>query len=146
MKTVMVKEAEVNRDWHVVDAAGQTVGRIATEIARVLSGKHKPTYSTHVDVGDFVVVVNAEKVHLTGNKWSQKLYRRHSGYPGGLRERTAKQMLDKQPEKVLELAVRGMLSKNRLRDPRMTRLKVYAQGEHPHSAQQPKALAFGQQS
>lgn len=146
MKTVMVKEAEVNRDWHVVDAAGQTVGRIATEIARVLSGKHKPTYSTHVDVGDFVVVVNAEKVHLTGNKWSQKLYRRHSGYPGGLRERTAKQMLDKQPEKVLELAVRGMLSKNRLRDPRMTRLKVYAQGTHPHSAQQPKALAFGQQS
>ena len=146
MKTVTAKEAEVNRDWHVVDAAGQTVGRIATEIARVLSGKHKPTYSTHVDVGDFVVVVNAEKVHLTGNKWSQKLYRRHSGYPGGLRERTAKQMLDKQPEKVLELAVRGMLSKNRLRDPRMTRLKVYAQGEHPHSAQQPKALAFGQQS
>jgi large subunit ribosomal protein L13 len=146
MKTVIVKAEEVNRDWHVVDAAGQTVGRIATEIARVLSGKHKPTFSMHVDVGDFVVVVNADKVHLTGNKWGQKLYRRHSGYPGGLRERTAKQMLDKQPEKILELAVRGMLSKNRLRDPRMTRLKVYAQGEHPHSAQQPKALAFGQQS
>lgn len=143
MKTVMVKPEEVKRDWHVVDAAGQTVGRLATEIARVLSGKHKPNYSTHVDVGDFVVVVNADKVNFTGKKWNDKVYRRHTGYPGGLKERTAQEVLADQPEKILELAVRGMLSKNRLRDPRMTRLKVYAQAEHPHGAQGPKALAFG---
>lgn len=143
MKTVMVKPEEVKRDWHVVDAAGQTVGRIATEIARVLSGKHKANYSTHVDVGDFVVVVNADKVNFTGKKWSDKMYRRHTGYMGGLKERTAQEVLAQQPERILELAVRGMLSKNRLRDPRMTRLKVYAQAEHPHGAQSPKALAFG---
>jgi large subunit ribosomal protein L13 len=116
------------------------VGRLATEIARVLSGKHKPAYAPNTDLGDFVVVVNADKVHLTGKKWSQKTYYHHTLYPGGLKETTAQQMLVKKPERILELAVRGMLPKNRLRDDRMVRFKVYAKPNHPHAAQQPKAL------
>ena len=142
MKTVTAKPEDIHREWHVVDAEGKTVGRLATEIARVLTGKHKPTYSLHQDVGDFVVVVNAEKVHFTGKKWSQKSYYPHSGYPGGLKETVARQMLASKPERILELAVRGMLPKNRLRDDRMTRFKVYAKPDHPHAAQQPKALAL----
>jgi len=140
MKTVTTKPEDISRDWHVVDAAGKTVGRIATEIARVLSGKHKPMYAPNTDVGDFVVVVNADKVHLTGKKWTQKTYYTHSLYPGGLKETVAGKMLVKKPERILELAVRGMLPKNRLRDDRMTRFKVYAKPEHPHAAQQPKTL------
>ena len=140
MKTVTTKPEDISRDWHVVDAAGKTVGRIATEIARVLSGKHKPMYAPNTDVGDFVVVVNADKVHLTGKKWTQKTYYTHSLYPGGLKETVAGKMLVKKPERILELAVRGMLPKNRLRDDRMTRFKVYAKAEHPHAAQQPKTL------
>ena len=142
MKTVTAKPEDIQREWHVVDAAGQTVGRLATEIARVLAGKHKPSYSTHQDVGDFVVVVNADKVQFTGKKWTQKCYYHHSGHPGGLKETSARQMLVKNPERILELAVRGMLPKNRLRDQRMTRFKVYAQSNHPHVAQQPKARTF----
>ena len=140
MKTVTTKPEDISRDWHVVDAAGKTVGRIATQIARVLTGKHKPMYAPNTDVGDFVVVVNADKVHLTGKKWTQKTYYTHSLYPGGLKETVAGKMLVKKPERILELAVRGMLPKNRLRDDRMTRFKVYAKPEHPHAAQQPKTL------
>lgn len=140
MKTLIVKTNEVQRQWYVVDASGQTVGRLATQIARVLIGKHKPEFSYNVNAGDFVVVVNADKVTFTGRKWTQKEYRHHSGYPGGLKSVTAASMLRKHPERILETAVRGMLPKNRLRDIRMTYLKVYAQPDHPHQAQQPQPL------
>ena len=143
MKTVTVKPEDIKRDWHIVDAAGKTVGRLATEIARVLSGKHKPIYATNTDVGDFVVVVNADKVHLSGKKWDQKIYYHHSLYPGGLKRTPAKVVLVRKPERILELAVRGMLPKNRLRDDRMNRFKVYAKPNHPHMAQQPQTLVLG---
>ncbi len=138
MKTFHLKPDEVKRDWYEVDATGKTVGRLATEIARVLIGKHKPSFSLHVDVGDFVIVTNADKVEFKGKKWQQKRYYRHSGYPGGLRETTAEEMRDTFPERILRAAVRGMLPKNRLRDRRLKRLKLYAAEAHPHTAQQPQ--------
>jgi large subunit ribosomal protein L13 len=140
MKTYNAKPGEISRDWYVVDADGQTLGRLATEIANVLRGKGKPQYTPHVDTGDFIVVVNAEKVHVTGNKLDQKLYYRHSGYPGGLRSRTLREQLDRRPEEVIRKAVRGMLPKNRLARRQITKLKIYAGPEHPHVSQAPKPL------
>ena len=131
---------DVQRSWYVVDADGKTVGRLATRIARVLTGKHKPTYTAHADTGDFVVVVNADKVHFTGKKWSDKLYRRHSQYPGGLTERTASQVRAQHPTRVLEAAVRGMLPTNRLRAKRMARLRLFAGPSHEHAAQAPQPM------
>ncbi len=140
MRTYQQKTAETRHDWYVVDATGQRLGTLAVRIARALSGKHKPTWTPHIDDGDHVVVLNAEKVELGGNKWSQKVYHRHSGYPGGLRTQTAAEVLEKHPERLIERAVRGMLPTNRMRDVQLGRLKVYAGAENPHSAQQPAAL------
>jgi large subunit ribosomal protein L13 len=142
MNTLALRPEDLDtaRQWFQVDAAGKTVGRLASEIAKVLIGKHKPTYSLNQDAGDFVVVVNADKVRFTGKKLTDKIYRHHSYYPGGLKSTQAKDVLAKHPTRVLELAVRGMLPKNRLRDIRMTRFKIYALPNHPHSAQQPKQL------
>jgi large subunit ribosomal protein L13 len=142
-KTYVTKEEDVQREWYVVDARGQTLGRLATRVASVLRGKHKPTYSPSVDAGDFVIVVNAEKVHVTGRKLDQKLYYRHSGYPGGLKEITLRNLLQQHPTRVIEHAVRGMLPKNRLGRQVFRHLKVYAGSEHPHEAQQPKVLELG---
>ncbi len=139
-KTYMAKPGEVTREWYVVDASGKTLGRLATEIARILRGKHKPQYTPHVDVGDFVIVINAEKIAVTGRKLDQKRYYRHSGYPGGLRSITLRRLLEKHPERVIRLAVKGMLPKNRLGRRMLKKLKVYAGPEHPHQAQQPKPL------
>ncbi|RMF03204.1 MAG: 50S ribosomal protein L13 [Chloroflexi bacterium] len=140
MKTISAREQDIQRDWYVVDAQGQTLGRLATRVATVLRGKHKPIYTPHVDCGDYVVIVNAEKVHTTGQKATQKKYYRHSGYPGGLREITLRDQLQKFPTRVLESAVRGMLPKNRLGRQMFKKLKVYAGPNHPHEAQQPKPL------
>ncbi len=140
MKTFMQRKEDVTREWFLVDATGKTLGRLATEIAKILMGKHKPTYTPHVDGGDFVVVVNAEKIFVTGKKLEKKIYYKHTLYPGGLKKTTLKEMLEKKPEEVIKLAVRGMLPKNKLRDRRMKRLKVYAGPEHPHSAQNPKPI------
>lgn len=140
MKTFVATPETRQRDWVVVDAQGRTLGRLATRIADTLRGKHKPEYTPHVDTGDFVVVVNAEKVAVTGDKRDEKLYRRHSGYPGGLRSRTLAEMLDRRPEEVIRLAVRGMLPRNRLGRRQLTKLKVYAGPDHPHQAQQPKPM------
>ena len=128
------------RDWYVVDAEGQTLGRLATQIADTLRGKRKPEYTPHTDVGDFVVVVNAEKIGVTGDKRTQKRYWRHSGYPGGIRSRTLEEMLDRTPEDVIRLAVKGMLPRNKLARKQLLKLKVYAGPQHPHAAQQPKPL------
>ena len=128
------------RDWYVVDAEGKTLGRLATQIADALRGKRKPEYTPHCDTGDFVVVVNAAKVRVTGNKLNDKLYHRHSGYPGGLRSRTLAEMLDRRPEEVVRMAVKGMLPRNRLARQQLTKLKGYAGPEHPHDAQQPREL------
>jgi large subunit ribosomal protein L13 len=140
VKTVSAREQDVQRDWHVIDAQGQTLGRLATQVATLLRGKHKPYYTPHVDCGDYVIVVNAEKIHVTGNKMSQKIYYRHSGYPGGLKEVTLRDQLQKFPGRVVEQAVRGMLPKNRLGRRMFKKLKVYAGPDHPHQAQQPKAI------
>ncbi|MDH4177110.1 MAG: 50S ribosomal protein L13 [Thermoleophilia bacterium] len=140
MKTVTAKPGEVQRDWYVVDADGQTLGRLATRVADTLRGKGKPIYTPHVDTGDFVVVVNAEKIHVTGNKLDQKMVRRHSGYPGGLRERTLREQLERRPTEVLRKAVKGMLPKNKLAAAQLRKLKVYAGPDHPHEAQQPRQL------
>src|SRR3954470_22168706 len=140
MKTYVATPADRQRDWYVVDADGQTLGRLATRVADALRGKRKPEYTPHLDVGDFVVVVNAEKVAVTGNKRQEKLYHRHSGYPGGLRSRTLEEMLDRRPEEVLRLAVKGMLPRNRLARKQITKLKIYAGPEHPHAAQKPEPL------
>jgi large subunit ribosomal protein L13 len=140
MRTYMQKKEEVQRDWYLVDATGKTLGRLASEIAKLLMGKHKPTYTPHVDGGDFVVVVNAEKIHVTGKKLDRKIYYKHTLYPGGLKETPLRKMLQEKPEEVIRLAVRGMLPKNKLRDRRMKRLKVYAGPEHPHKAQNPKPI------
>ena len=140
MKTYVATPATRERNWLVVDATGKTLGRLATQIADALRGKKKPDYTPHIDVGDFVVVVNAEKVSVTGNKREQKRYYRHSGYPGGLRSRTLDDMLERRPEEVIRLAVRGMLPKNRLARKQLTKLKVYAGPEHPHEAQKPQKL------
>ena len=140
MKTFTAKPAEVRRDWFVVDAEGKTLGRLATEIARRLRGKHKAEYTPHVDTGDYIVVVNAEKVHVTGNKRAAKQYYRHTGYPGGLRSMNFEKLIDHAPERVLELAVKGMLPKGPLGRAMHKKMKVYAGTEHPHAAQQPQEL------
>ncbi len=142
MKTYVATPANRQRDWYVVDAEGKTLGRLATQIADMLRGKRKPEYTPHCDTGDFVVVVNAEKVHVTGKKMEQKLYWRHSGYPGGIRSRTLAEMLDRQPEEVLRKAVKGMLPRNKLGRAQLRKLKVYAGTEHPHEAQKPKTMAI----
>jgi large subunit ribosomal protein L13 len=138
--TFSAKPEEVTRAWFHVDATGRTLGRLASDIARVLRGKHRPTFTTHVDTGDFVVVTNVEKLRLTGNKTEDKKYYRFSGHPGGLRERSAGQLVETAPERVLELAVKGMLPKNPLGRSMLKKLKVYRGGEHPHAAQQPRSL------
>jgi large subunit ribosomal protein L13 len=140
MNTYMAKPALVERKWYVVDAAGKTLGRLASEVAQILRGKHKPTFTPHIDTGDFVVIINAKQVKLTGKKLTDKMYYRHSGYPGGLREMTAGQMLEKRPERVIELAVKGMLPKGSLGRQQLKKLKVYAGEKHPHEAQQPVVL------
>ena len=140
MKTYVATPATRERNWLVVDANGQTLGRLATQIADALRGKRKPTYTPHVDVGDFVVVVNAEKIAVTGAKRQEKLYHRHSGYPGGLKERSLNDMLERKPEEVIRLAVKGMLPRNRLARQQLKKLKVYAGPEHPHVAQKPETL------
>ncbi|MFP4599473.1 MAG: 50S ribosomal protein L13 [Persicimonas sp.] len=139
MKTYSARQEDVERKWHVVDLEGLRVGRAATVIATLLRGKHKPIYTPHVDCGDFVVCVNADKVEFSGNKLSTKMYRRHSQYPGGLKEASAEHLMDVAPEKIIEFAVRGMLPKNKLGNKMIKKLKAYAGPEHPHSAQQPQA-------
>ena len=142
MRTISAREQDIQRDWYVVDAQGQTLGRLATQVATILRGKHKPIFTPHVDCGDYVVIINAEKIHTTGQKMTQKKYYRHSGYPGGLSEIVLRDQLDKFPNRVLESAVRGMLPKNRLGRKMFRKLKVYAGPNHPHEAQQPKPLEF----
>jgi large subunit ribosomal protein L13 len=144
MKTYSAKPGEIAREWYLVDADGQTLGRLATLIADTLRGKRKPQYTPHVDTGDFVIVVNAEKIVTTGNKLDQKLYYRHSGYPGGLKSRTLREQLDRRPTEVIRTAVKGMLPKNKLARHQLTKLKVYAGPEHPHESQAPKPLDLEQ--
>ena len=138
MKTYNAKPGEITRDWYVVDAEGQTLGRLATQIADVLRGKRKAEYTPHVDTGDFVVVVNCEKIQVTGNKLDQKMYYRHSGFPGGLKERTLREQLQRRPTEVLRKAVKGMLPRNKLANAQIGKLKIYEGPEHPHEAQAPK--------
>ena len=140
MKTFVAKEHEIEKNWHLIDASDKVLGRLATEIATILRGKKKPIFTPHMDAGDYVVVVNAERVVLTGNKLEKKKYYRHSGYVGGLKETTAKQMLEKKPENLIKLAVKGMLPKTSLGRRQLTKLKVYAGPDHPHEAQQPVKL------
>lgn len=140
MRTHSTKPSEIQRQWYVVDAEGQTLGRLASEIAKILKGKHKPIYSPHLDTGDYVIVINAEKVHVTGRKMDQKVYYRHSGYPGGLTAVTLRDQLEKHPTRVIRSAVKGMLPHNPLGRAMLRKLKVYAGDAHPHSAQQPRAL------
>jgi large subunit ribosomal protein L13 len=139
-KTYVAKPTDRERNWLLVDANGKTLGRLATQIADVLRGKRKPEYTPHIDTGDFVVVVNAEKIHVTGNKRKDKRYYRHSGYPGGLRSRTFEEMLARRPEDIIRLAVKGMMPRNRLARKQITKLKIYAGPEHPHVAQKPQPL------
>ena len=139
-RTYVTKPEDIERKWYVVDAKGQTLGRLASEVAQVVRGKHKPIYTPAADVGDYVIVVNAEKIHVTGRKLDQKMYYRHSGYPGGLKEMSLRRMLEERPTRVIELAVRGMLPKNRLGRKMIKKLKVYAGADHPHEAQQPEPL------
>lgn len=136
--TFMAKTNEVDRKWHIIDATGKTLGRLASEAASLIRGKHKPEFTPHVDCGDFVIVINAEKIHLTGKKLTDKMYYRHSLHPGGLKVTPAQEMIQKKPERVIELAVHGMLPKNRLGDKMKLKLKVYAGSEHPHQAQNPE--------
>ncbi|MBU3674418.1 MAG: 50S ribosomal protein L13 [Acidobacteria bacterium] len=140
MKTYVANSTDRDRRWLLVDAEGQTLGRLATQIADALRGKRKPEYTPHIDTGDFVIVVNAEKISVTGNKMTEKMYRRHTGYPGGLRERTLAEMLEQRPEEVIRKAVRGMLPRNRLARRQITKLKVYAGPDHPHEAQKPEPM------
>ena len=140
MKTISAKAEDVNRDWFVVDAADKTLGRLASEIAHRLRGKHKAEYTPHVDTGDYIVVVNAEKIRVTGAKSKDKMYHRLSGYPGGLKSISFEKLIDKAPERVLQGAVKGMLPKNTLGRAMFRKLKVYAGNEHPHAAQQPQVL------
>ncbi len=140
MKTYVAKPSDRERNWLIVDAEGQTLGRLATQLADALRGKRKPVYTPHIDVGDFVIVVNAEKISVTGAKLRDKRYYRHSGYPGGLKSRSLAEMLDRRPEEVIRLAVKGMLPRNRLARKQLTKLKVYAGPDHPHVAQQPQPL------
>ena len=140
MKSFMASPATIERKWYVIDAEGQTLGRLSSEIAKILRGKNKPTFTPHVDTGDNVIVVNAEKVKVTGKKMDQKIYYKHSDYPGGMRETTLKEMLDKKPTDVITLAVKGMLPKGPLGRTMIEKLHVYAGAEHPHAAQKPEAL------
>ena len=136
----MAKREEVERNWYVVDAENKVLGRLASELAKILRGKHKPHFTPHVDTGDYVIVINAEKVSLTGNKLKDKVYYRHSGYPGGIKSITAEDLKAKKPEDLIRFAVKGMLPKNRLGRKLFKKLKVYAGGEHPHQAQEPKPI------
>lgn len=142
MKSYVAKPDDVDRAWYVVDATDLILGRLATELAMRLRGKHKPTFTPHLDTGDFIVVINAEKIQLSGRKWDQKNYYRHSGYTGGIRSVTARKLMDTKPEELIKKAVRGMLPKNRLGRKLIRKLKVYAGPEHPHQAQLPEALAL----
>lgn len=142
MRTYTTKPEDIKREWFVIDATGMTLGRLSTQIAAVLKGKHKPIYSPHMDTGDFVIVVNAHKVRVTGRKLDQKFYYRHSGYPGGLKEISLRDQLDRHPDRVIRFAVRGMLPKNRLGRQMIKKLKIYATPGHPHEAQQPKPFAM----
>jgi large subunit ribosomal protein L13 len=141
MRTFQQTTAQATHEWFIVDAAGQRLGTLAVKIARALSGRTKPTWTPHIDAGDFVVVINADKVELGGDKWNQKVYHRHSGFPGGLKTETAQQVRTKYPERLIERAVRGMLATNRMRDVQLNRLNVYVGDTHPHAAQKPAALA-----
>ncbi len=138
MKSYMARPQQVERKWYVIDAEGQTLGRLASELARILRGKNKPQYTPHVDVGDFVVVVNADRINVSGRKAEQKVYRRHTGYPGGLRETSYEQMLARKPTEILRKAVYGMMPKTRLARQQFKKLKIYAGSEHPHEAQMPE--------
>jgi len=140
MKTYSAKKEDITREWFIVDATGKVLGRLASEIARRLRGKHKPVYTTHVDTGDFIVVINAEKINLTGKKFKEKVYYRHSGYPGGIKAITAEKLLEKKPEDLLRIAVKGMLPKNSLGRQMLTKLKIYKGSEHQHEAQMPRLL------
>ena len=140
MKTYVVNQEDITRKWFVVDADGKTLGRLASAIAQILRGKHKPIYSPHLDVGDYVVVVNAERIAVTGRKMDQKMYYRHTGYPGGIRESNLRDLLARHPTYAVKYAVRGMLPKNRLGRKMIKKLKIYAGPEHPHQAQQPETL------
>lgn len=140
MKTYIPKPSEIERKWYLVNAEGKILGRLSSRIAQILSGKDKPTYTPHLDVGDFVVVINAEKVKVTGNKEEKKIYYRHSGYPGGLKERTYQELLDKKPQDIIRKAVRGMLPKSKLGRQMFQKLKVYAGPQHTHHAQKPEQL------
>ncbi len=140
MRTYSAKASDIQREWWVVDAAGQTLGRMATRIATILRGKHKPMYTPHMDCGDHVIVINAGKIQVTGKRLDQKVYYRHSGYPGGLKSITLRDQLQKHPTRAIQLAVRGMLPKNRLGRQMIKKLRVYASDTHPHEAQQPKVL------
>ena len=140
MKTYAVKASEIDRGWWLIDATDQPLGRLATRVATLLAGKHKPTWSPHLDTGDHVIVVNASKIRVTGNKLTQKRYYRHSNYPGGLREESLEDLLARRPERVVESAVRGMLPSNRLGRAMIHKLKVYAGPDHPHEAQRPRAV------
>jgi len=140
MKTYSAKKEDVQRQWLVIDASDQVLGRLATRVAHILRGKNKPVFTNHVDTGDYVIIVNAEKIRLTGNKLDAKVYYRHSGYPGGIKGVTAREMLRRKPEQVIKTAVKGMLPKNRLGSSMITKLKVYAGPDHPHVAQQPEKL------
>lgn len=143
MRTYVATPQNRERTWHVVDAEGKTLGRLATRIADVLRGKHKPVYTPHCDTGDFVVVVNAEKIMVTGSKLDSKIYYRHSGYPGGLKQRTLREQLERRPTEVIRKAVKGMLPKNKLASVQIRKLKVYAGPEHPHAAQAPREWSVG---
>ncbi len=140
MRTFIEKQADIEREWYLVDAKGETLGRLASKVAPILKGKHKPTYTPYLDCGDFVIIINAEKVRVTGRKLDQVFYHHHSGYPGGLRSVSLREQLDRYPERVLQAAVRGMLPKNKLGRRMIKKLKVYAGDAHPHQAQQPKPL------
>jgi len=140
MKTYSAKPGSVKQDWYIVDASGKTLGRLATEIARRLRGKHKPEYTPHVDTGDFIVVINAEKVAVTGNKAKDKIYYHHTGFPGGIKDISFEKLIDHKPERAIEIAVKGMLPKNPLGRAMFRKLKIYAGAEHPHAAQQPQVL------
>lgn len=142
MKSYMAKPNEVERKWYVIDAEGKVLGRLATEVSKILSGKNKPIYTPHVDTGDYVIVINADKIVLTGKKLQQKSYKYHTGYPGGLREISYNRMLSEKPEKVIELAVKGMLPKNSLGRQMFRKLKVYSGPEHNHEAQKPEVYEF----
>ena len=141
MPTYTPKPADITRAWHVVDAEGLVLGRVATEVASILRGKHKPIYAPHMDTGDFVIVVNAEKIAVSGNKRTDKFVYRHSGYPGGLRQRSVGEMIEKHPDRLVEKAIKGMLPKNKLARRQHKTLKVYAGGDHPHQAQKPQPLS-----